>query len=252
MVVGGFLMRSLNAISKKKVAEDNGEMPVGINPAPEVGDASTQVLPSGGVCPEGYTLSADGTKCIKNPESGSANVPPTDMASVTSVPMEQVLPMEHVSTNFVFGQKTILQTEYENKKVQFDEGEEIEVCMDENEDIQIGQKGTVLVISDPKVAYSFLERVHHKSDCSIEEQALTIVDAVKSNLSPRQIAEELLKQHSKEGSLSHLTVAKEEIRLKVNRGVKRMRPVENKAPFIRQHRADRSFTPQVLKIVGVL
>ena len=245
-------MRSLYGVSKKSVQEDNGEMPVGINPAPEVGDASTQVLPSGGTCPEGYTLSADGTKCIKNPESGSANVPPTDMAAVTSVPMEQALNMEHVNANFVFGVKTILQTEDENTKVAFDEGEEVEVCMDENEDIQIGQKGTVLVISDPKVAYSFLEKVHLKSDCSIEEQALTIVDAVKSNLDPRQIAEELLKQHSKDGSLSHLSIAKEEIRLKVNRGVKRMRPVENKAPFIRQYKANPSFAPKVLKITGVL
>jgi hypothetical protein len=246
-------MRSLNAISKKKVAEDNGEMPVGINPAPETADAATVVLPFNGGCPEGFSLSADGTKCLKNPESGSANVPPTTVTGAeTSVPMEQAIAIEHVSTNFVFGQKTILQTEDEHKKVQFDEGEEIEVCMDENEDIQIGQKGTVLVISDPKVAYNFLEQVHLKSDCSIEEQALTIVDAVKSNLSPRQIAEELLKQHSKEGSLSHLEVAKEEIRLKVNRGVKRIRPVENKAPFIRQHKANKSFAPSVMKIVGVL
>lgn len=244
-------MRSLNAVSKKNVKEDNGEMPVGINPAPEVGDASTMVLPSGGMCPEGYSLSADGTKCIKNAESGSANVMPTDSSQVTSVPMESTLNIEHVNTNFVFGSKTVLRTEDSKVSIAFEAGEEVELCVTESEDIQIGQKGSVLVISDPKVAYSFIEKVHLKSDVSIEEHALTIADAVKSTLSTRQIAEELLKQHSKEGSLAHLSLAKEELRINVNRGVKRIRPVENKAPFIRQHKADKSFAPKVYNITGV-
>lgn len=194
-----------------------------------------EVKPVDGKCPDGYVLSEDGTQCLLQ-------------AGEQTRTRESEFGMKNENANFIVDGPLFLKIS-ESKTVRFDDMEPVTVLQNEQDNIQIGSSGEVLVIEDAKIAQEFFNKIDHKDDLQIEEKMVSVSEAIRGNLPTQQVAEQLVEQGISKGSITKLVNETAPLKIRVRRKIRRDRSIMQKANLL--GRAKTTEAKQEHKVIGI-
>jgi len=141
-----------------------------------------------GKCPEGYTLSEDGTTCIPTDLAPSGELTGTNQESNKKVKFD----IKNEGANFVVINPFVVQLE--NKlTLKYEDNEQFTLGVDKQGNMQIGTGGNCLVIDEAKIVESIFKHVAPLSFVKFQESKMSIVDAMSSDLATEEIVQNVLK-----------------------------------------------------------